>query len=127
MTGLRSSCGVARAGSSPPGAQIGWSRRGGAKWVGLLPATGELRVDAAAVSGPLGATAVGGQHGPGDGASGAKRIRLQPLKVCSWCLRTEPDSDSVCHMEEVLDTHQLPLDLQHPVVCVEEVSQVPHQ
>ena len=30
-------------------------------------------------------------------------------------------------MEEVLDTYQRPLDPQHPVVCVDEVSQVLHQ
>ncbi len=30
-------------------------------------------------------------------------------------------------MEEVLDTYQRPLDPQHPVICVDEVSQVLHQ
>ena len=30
-------------------------------------------------------------------------------------------------MEEVLDTYQRPVDPQHPVVCVDEVSQVLHQ
>ena len=30
-------------------------------------------------------------------------------------------------MEEVLDTYQRSLDPQHPVVCVDEVSQVLHQ
>ena len=38
--------------------------------------------------------------------------RLQPWKVRSWCLKTEPDSDFVCHMEEV--TGYLPAPLGPP-------------
>ncbi len=37
----------------------------------------------------------------------------------SWYLKTEPDSDFVCHREEVWDTYPRPLDPQYPVVCVD--------
>ena len=57
---------------------------------------------------------------------GAQKNRLQPWKVRSWCLKTEPDSDFVYLMEAVLDTYQRPLDSTRPVVCVDEVPQVLH-
>ena len=84
-------------------------------------------MDAATAGGPPGGIAGGGDDWPGDSARGPKKNRLQPWKVRSWCLKTEPDSDYVCPREEVLDTYQRPLEPQHPVVCVDEVSQVLHQ
>lgn len=47
---------------------------------------------------------------------------LQPWKVKSWCIG-QPSGTYVAKMEDVLDVYQRPYDPQHPVVCVDEISQ----
>ena len=126
--GVGGELGAPRAGSCAPGAHTGWDRGSGADPAGVFaPATRRRAVDSAMAGRSAGGIAGGGPHRPGDGARGAQKNRLQPWKVRSGCLKTEPDSEFVYPMEAVWDTYPRPLDPTHPVVCVDEVSQVLHQ
>ena len=41
-------------------------------------------------------------------------------------MKSKPDADFVCAMEEVLDTYQHTVDPRHPVICGDELSQTLH-
>ena len=75
---------------------------------------------------PVDGTASGRLDRQGDGASDSTRNELQPWRPETWCLKSAPDADFVCALEEVLDTYQRPVDPRHPVVCVAELSQTLH-
>lgn len=41
-------------------------------------------------------------------------------KIEYWVIPPEADGEFVANMEEVLETYALPLDAQHPVICMDE-------
>ena len=41
-------------------------------------------------------------------------------KIEYWVMPPQADSEFVANMEEVLETYALPLDPQHPVICMDE-------
>jgi hypothetical protein len=42
--------------------------------------------------------------------------------VKTWCIPPKANADFVWHMEDVLQTYQLPYDRRIPVVCMDEAS-----
>ncbi len=55
----------------------------------------------------------------------AKKNKLQPWKVKSWCIG-KPSGQYVAKMEDVLEVYQRPYDARYPVVCVDEISKELH-
>jgi len=48
---------------------------------------------------------------------------LKPWQKEEWCIPPEPSGEFVCHMEDVLEVYTRPEGPQHPLVCMDELSQ----
>ena len=50
-----------------------------------------------------------------------KANELKPWLKKEWCIPPEQNGEFVCHMEDILEVYQRPLDPRRPLVCMDEL------